>query len=91
MRRSLLLLLLFVAWLAGPPASHAQSSEALKALADLAVDDTDRREAAVTDEVRQRLRHLRGRRGRRRVARRSRGEPRDQRKENGGTRDHAFF
>ena len=47
MRRSLLLLLLFVAWLAGPPASHAQSSEALKALADLAVDDTDRREAAV--------------------------------------------
>jgi urea transport system permease protein len=36
-----------VAWPAAPPASHAQSSEALKALADLAVDDTDRREAAV--------------------------------------------
>jgi len=42
-----LLLLLLVAWLAGPPASHAQSPEALKALADLAVDDSDRREAAV--------------------------------------------
>ena len=42
-----LLLLLLVAWLAGPPASHAQSPEALKALADLAVDDSDKREAAV--------------------------------------------
>ena len=42
-----LLLLLLVAWLAGPPASHAQSPEALKALADLAVDDGDKREAAV--------------------------------------------
>ena len=42
-----LLLLLLVAWLAGPPASHAQSPEALKALADLAVDDADKREAAV--------------------------------------------
>ncbi len=46
MKRRLLLLLL-VAWLAGPPASHAQSPEALKALADLAVDDGDKREAAV--------------------------------------------
>ena len=45
--KRLLLLLLLVAWLAGPPASHAQSPEALKALADLAVDDGDRREAAV--------------------------------------------
>ena len=45
--KRLLLLLLLVAWLAGPPASHAQSPEALKALADLAVDDSDRREAAV--------------------------------------------
>jgi urea transport system permease protein len=43
-----LLLLLFVAWLAGPPASHAQSPDALAALADLAVDDGDRRAAAVT-------------------------------------------
>jgi len=42
-----LLLLLLVAWLAGPSASHAQSPEALKALADLAVDDSDKREAAV--------------------------------------------
>ena len=42
-----LLLLLLVAWLAGPPASHAQSPDALKALADLAVDDGDKREAAV--------------------------------------------
>ena len=42
-----LLLLLLVAWLAGPPASHAQSPEALKALTDLAVDDGDKREAAV--------------------------------------------
>ena len=41
-------LLLFVAWLAGAPASHAQSPDALKALADLAVDDADKREAAVT-------------------------------------------
>jgi len=45
--KRLLLLLWLVAWLAGPPASHAQSPEALKALADLAVDDSDRREAAV--------------------------------------------
>jgi len=45
--KRLLLLLLLVAWLAGPSASHAQSPEALKALADLAVDDSDRREAAV--------------------------------------------
>ena len=45
--KRLLLLLWLVAWLAGPPASHAQSPEALKALADLAVDDGDRREAAV--------------------------------------------
>lgn len=43
-----LLLLLFVAWLAGPPASHAQSLDSLKALADLAVDNPDKREAAVT-------------------------------------------
>ena len=50
-----LLLLLFVAWLAAPAASHAQSPErsadapaAQKALADLAVDDADKREAAVT-------------------------------------------
>jgi len=42
------LLLLLVAWLAAPAASHAQSSEALKALADLVVDDGDKREAAVT-------------------------------------------
>ncbi len=42
-----LLLLLLVAWLAGPPASHAQSPEALKALTGLAVDDGDKREAAV--------------------------------------------
>ena len=43
-----LLLRLFVAWLAGPPASHAQSPDAVKALADLAVDNADKREAAVT-------------------------------------------
>ena len=43
-----LLVLLFVAWLAGPPASHAQSPDTLKALADLAVDNPDTREAAVT-------------------------------------------
>ncbi len=43
-----LLLLLLVAWLAAPAASHAQSPEALKALADLAVDDGDKREAAVS-------------------------------------------
>jgi urea transport system permease protein len=42
-----LLLLVFVAWLAVPPASHAQSPEAAKALATLAVDDGDTREAAV--------------------------------------------
>src|SRR3989454_3895975 len=47
MKRLLLLLLLLVAWLAGPPASHAQSPEALKALTGLAVDDGDKREAAV--------------------------------------------
>jgi urea transport system permease protein len=47
MTRSLLLLLLVVTWLAGPPASHAQSPEALRALADLAVDDSEKREAAV--------------------------------------------
>src|SRR2546425_10917761 len=43
-----LFLLLLVAWLAGPSASHAQSPDLLKALADLAVDDSDKREAAVT-------------------------------------------
>src|SRR5438105_8387334 len=48
MTRSLLLLLLVVTWLAGPPASHAQSPEALTALGDLAVDDADKREAAVS-------------------------------------------
>src|SRR5262245_11652150 len=42
-----LLVLLVVAWLAGPPASHAQSPEAIKALVDLVVDDADKREAAV--------------------------------------------
>src|SRR5919197_1502997 len=47
MKRPLLLLLLCVAWLAGPPAGHAQSPDTLKALADLAVDDADTREAAV--------------------------------------------
>src|SRR2546425_278958 len=47
MKHPLLLLLLCVAWLAGPPAGHAQSPDALKALADLAVDDADKREAAV--------------------------------------------
>ena len=47
MRRSLPLLLLCVAWLAGPPASHAQSPETLKAVTDLALDDGDKREAAV--------------------------------------------
>ncbi len=46
MRR--LVLLVFVAWLAAPAASHAQSPELLKALADLAIDDADKREAAVT-------------------------------------------
>ena len=44
---TLSLLLLFVAWLAAPAASHAQSPDALKALADLALDDGDKREAAV--------------------------------------------
>ena len=43
-----LLLLFFVAWLAAPAAGHAQSPDTLKALADLAVDDADKREAAVT-------------------------------------------
>jgi urea transport system permease protein len=47
MTRSVLFLLLCVAWLAGPPASHAQSPDALKALSDLALEDTDKREAAV--------------------------------------------
>ena len=47
MKRSLLLLLLCVAWLAGPPASHAQSAEARKALGDLTLEDGDKREAAV--------------------------------------------
>jgi urea transport system permease protein len=42
-----LLVLLVVAWLAGPPASHAQSPEGVTALAELAVDDADKREAAV--------------------------------------------
>jgi urea transport system permease protein len=42
-----LFLLLVVAWLAAPAAGHAQSPDALKALADLAVDDADTREAAV--------------------------------------------
>ena len=42
-----LLVLLVVAWLAGPPASHAQSPEAVKALADLVIDDGDKREAAI--------------------------------------------
>jgi urea transport system permease protein len=45
MRR--LVLLVLVAWLAAPAASHAQSAEALAALGDLAVDDGDTREAAV--------------------------------------------
>jgi urea transport system permease protein len=43
MKRALVILL--VAWLAGPTASHAQSPDALRALADLAVED--KREAAV--------------------------------------------
>jgi len=47
MKQLSLLLLLCVAWLAAPAASHAQSPEALKALADLAIDDGDKREAAV--------------------------------------------
>src|SRR5690349_2950301 len=47
MKRLLLLLLLIVAWLAGPPASHAQSPDVAKALADLTVDNADTREAAV--------------------------------------------
>jgi urea transport system permease protein len=42
-----LLVLVCVAWLAAPAAGHAQSPAALRALADLAVDDGDRREAAV--------------------------------------------
>jgi urea transport system permease protein len=45
MRR--LVLLLFLAWLAAPAASHAQSPEALAAQAGLAADDGDEREAAV--------------------------------------------
>src|SRR5438034_466881 len=47
MTRSLLLLSLLVTWLAGVPARHAQSPEALKALADLAADNAEKREAAV--------------------------------------------
>src|ERR1051326_2840226 len=43
-----LFLLVCVAWLAAPAAGRAQSPEALKALADLAIDDADTREAAVT-------------------------------------------
>ena len=43
-----LFLLLMIAWLAAPAAGHAQSPDALKALADLAIDDADTREAAVT-------------------------------------------
>src|SRR5919108_4831271 len=43
-----LLVVLFVAWLAAPAAGHAQSADALKALADLVIDDADTREAAVT-------------------------------------------
>jgi urea transport system permease protein len=39
--------LLFVAWLAAPAAGHAQSPESLAALGELAVDDADKREAAV--------------------------------------------
>jgi urea transport system permease protein len=46
-RRFLLLLLLLVAWLAGPPASHAQSPDAGKALGGLVIDDADKREAAI--------------------------------------------
>ena len=45
MVRRLLALSLFVAWLAAPAAGHAQSLDA--ALADLASDDGDKREAAV--------------------------------------------
>src|SRR5581483_8291222 len=47
MKRPLLLLLFALAWLAAPAAGHAQSPDALKALGDLAVDDADKREAAV--------------------------------------------
>ncbi|HEV8143320.1 MAG TPA: urea ABC transporter permease subunit UrtB [Methylomirabilota bacterium] len=39
--------LLLVAWLAAPAAGHAQSPESLAALGELAVDDADKREAAV--------------------------------------------
>jgi urea transport system permease protein len=44
---SRLLLLVLVAWLAGPPASHAQSPDAGKALGGLVIDDADKREAAI--------------------------------------------
>src|SRR4029453_7208735 len=44
---SRLLLLVLVAWLAGPPATHAQSPDTAKALTDLAIDNADTREAAV--------------------------------------------
>ena len=76
-------------------ATAAQRLEELDPLgiAGLA-EDGDGRLAAIgvlTDEIRQRARHLGGPRGRRRVARRSRGEPRDQRKENDETVSHAFF
>jgi len=37
-----------VAWRGAPAARHAQSVEALKAVTDLAVDDADKREAAIT-------------------------------------------
>src|SRR5688572_32077957 len=43
-----LLLVLCVAWLAAPAAGHAQSAETLKAMAELAIDDPEKREAAVT-------------------------------------------
>jgi urea transport system permease protein len=36
-----------VLWLSGPPVIHAQSPEALQAIADLTLDDSDKREAAV--------------------------------------------
>jgi urea transport system permease protein len=42
-----LLVLVLVTWGAAPAASHAQSPGALQALADLAVDDAGKREAAV--------------------------------------------
>ena len=53
-----LLVLLVVAWLAGPPASHAQSPEAVKALADLVVDDADG--IGLQIDGRRRVEHLSG-------------------------------